>query len=836
MPNALEVHYCTPQPEDIQAIRDCMRELVSGTDRRPTKRGSRRFWGGNTTAEGSAEPPIISTVQWAKIAPFIATRDGRAWRRLPDLRKRIRRWEEYLDSQARKEYWPTFLFDACCSLPEEIPQQRYSKQQRQRCRAAIAAALADAPLLPAIKQLTCRLPSDNEYASGYRYRDIALPIGGSPPAWFSYRRTADLAAEGKAPDERNWVTPGLMKVVDPQYAERWRTVVRRWRDRHPYDDMVSFICDDVTREKTPDERARLAGALMCAAKAAVWHRACDYLLAYGRSSETSLSPAERRAAFIKPSWLEVHSDDSHLEAMLRSTTAKPPGQKNTRAQGDQQIAAALELAADDLAVENLLEINPLHGSDGWDAQLAAEAILDQLVIFLRQSDDLCELLFHRTVAPKPQLLTINPPPQAAPKTTETSESLSPIARPIERWLDHLHDLASGRSLGVGALRWAHDPANTQAVMHYLRSGDHPDRAKLTLGLLEALTTSISSPTSPDPAVLRTQMLVVNSAAWDVAAANDPKIFRFSKPLLHAVRPIDSPFVGTLYRCHATLATKTKQHQVAFNQIVRASHAIRAAGEVVTRIGEIERVNYVEALQQVTLQRAGAEIRALESFLVSPRHESSTSMTQVRELDRYADRLSVACTQDAHFAYRCLAELEQDPLPAAPQMGRVSTAAWRFNTRFQAARASILRGLVQMAEEKPGEAARSAPTLDVAAEYYKEAIAVARTSAQICHLTQAALTYALITGGKYLDPGNSVSGRIPAHMARPWADDLFDLDAASAYLLSHKFNAGPMINLKWFRGLQMMRREGLKEVYWAWRRQWADAFSEFSQIDRSNRWR
>jgi hypothetical protein len=392
-------------------------------------------------------------------------------------------------------------------------------------------------------------------------------------------------------------------------------------------------------------------------------------------------------------------------------------------------------------------------------------------------------------------------------------------------------LAAGTNVNPDRLRWAYDPDNAQSVIHYLRTQGHPDRSDLTLGLLQAVTTCIMFPANRDPAVLRGQMRVVNSAAWDVAAANDPRLLRFAEPLLRTVRPIDSPFVGTLYRCQATLATKNNHHSLAFNRILRAAQAIRGAAEMTLETGDLERINYIEALQQVTLQKAGAEIRALETFLQSPRHETPVNREDERDFCSFAERLSVACVRSAVFAYICLTELEQDPLPATPQMGRVSTAAWRFNTRYQAARAAILRALILAATRrsikgdiKPGE-----QMLAVAARFYQEAVAVAKGRQQVCLLTQIALTYALITGGRFLDPGRPPPDHVPAYMAMPLADDLFDLDGASAYLISEHFSPGPMINLTWRKADAAIRRQVPETIYAAWLHQWAPPFKESSRM-------
>jgi hypothetical protein len=831
MPNRLELSCRAAQADDVRAVRECIRALVMGTDRRASKEGARQFW---ELGEGPRPPsggPILTAYEWVQLAPFLAVRNGRTWRRLPELRRKLRGWEVDLDDGELAERWPLFLFDACCALPEEIPLLRCDKRKRDTHRDELAAALAGQLLLPSGSQTVCQRPSDDEFEPGYEYRDIVPPVNGGVPVWFSYRHTARLAAQGKEPDPRNWVVPGLLKVVDPHYHERLGAVASRWRGRHPGDYMVGFTCDQIIREKTPEERAGLAGALMCAAKAAVWQRAHEYLAAYGRPSGTEPSPAQRRAAYVQPSWLEFHSNEPDLEVMLQSLTPDYPRQKNTHGQGESQLAAALELAADDLALENLLDPGMRHFSDVWDAQCAADRILDQLVVVLRQGPDLDDLVFRRTRPASPLLLRINlPSGPLRPKPNGSSEPQQPLEEPSQRWLFSLAGLAAGSNVTTDRLRWVYDPENTQSVMHYLRTKGGHDRFKLTLGLLQAVTACIMYPANRDSAVLRGQMRVVNSAAWDVAAANDARLFRFTEPLLGTVRPIDSPFVGTLYRSQATLATKSNDHRLAFNRILAAGRAIRAAGDTTLETGDLERINYIEALQQVTLQKAGAEIRALETFLRSPRHKFAVSREDERDFCRFAEHLSAACVRSAVFAYICLANLEQDPLPATPQIGRVSTAAWRFNTRYQAARAAILRALILAALRepmsnslKPGE-----EMMAVAARFYQEALAVAKGRQQICLLTQIALTYALITGGRFLNPGDSPPDNVPAYMVMPLADDLFDWESASAYLVNEHFSPGPMLNLTWRRADVAIRRQPEK-IYAGWLHQWAVPFRESNRL-------
>ena len=197
------------------------------------------------------------------------------------------------------------------------------------------------------------------------------------------------------------------------------------------------------------------------------HRAHDDLNAYGRASAGELTPAERRAAFVQPSWLEILAEESDLARILRFLTPNIPEQKNTEGQGHRQLAAALELAYDDLAIVNLLDTTPSH-DDNWDAQRAAETILDQLVLFLRQGDDLDEMLFRRTTGRSSRLLAINPP-RSGSKSAGRNNRSKPVEPPSERWLDHLVDLATDKPLRPGALRWIYDPANTQSMMVYLRS-------------------------------------------------------------------------------------------------------------------------------------------------------------------------------------------------------------------------------------------------------------------------------------------------------------------------------------------------------------------------------
>jgi hypothetical protein len=817
MNHSLELGLFPAIPGDIRAIQLCIRELVMGTDRRPTKRGSRRFWEESGAIVGSASP-IMRANEWPRIAPFLTTGNGRSWRRLSELRRNVRLWDEFLDSSVRDEHWMTFLFDACCARPEEIPQQCHtSKQRRHIARVKIAAALACTPLLPLDNRPTCLRPSDDDFEPGYEYRDVAPPESGGPPAWFTYDQARKLVAQGKSPDRQNWVAAGLTKVVNPQNHERLCVVVKRWRDRRRDDHMVRLVCDEITRERTdPVAQGDLAGLLLCAVKAAVWHRAHDYLNTYGRTSTGELTPAERRAAFVQASWLEIRAEESDLATMLRFLTPNIPEQKNTEGQGHRQLAAALELAYDDLATVNLLDTTPSR-DDNWDAQRAAETILDQLVFFLRQGDDLDELLFRRTTGQSSRLLAVNPP-RPAPKPPGRNNRSKPVEPPSERWLDHLVDLARDRPLRPGALRWIYDPANTQSMMAYLRSASHPQRTLLTQGLVTALITSITSSASRDPSILRSQMRVVNSAVWDIAATGDTGLFRFTEPLLLTVRPVESPFVGTLYRCHATLATKNLRHHVAFNQILRAEHATRDAGEqIAAEADDLERINYVEALQQVMLQKAGAEIRALEAFLISPRHRAYVTQREARELRRFAERLSTACMQDAGLAYSYLTTLEEDRLPETLQIGRVSTVGWRFNTRFQAARAAILKALINMATDKPSET-----ELAMAALYYREASTAASTTSQICLLSQAALTYALLTGGRFLAPGDRLHSVLPPHLTTPWSSDghLFDLEAASMYLSDHRFTARVMATLSWPAARIAMRRVEPPEMYPAWLANWS----------------
>jgi len=816
--DGLQLSHRPPLPEDIRAIQLCIREIVMGTERRSTKPGSRRFWEHGGGRAESTGVPVLTADRWGRVAPFLTTGNGRSWRRLPELRKRVRSWEEYLDRSVRAEHWPAFLFDACCARPEEVPQQgQVSKQRRHVARAKVAAALANTALLPTESEPASLRPSDDDFEPGYPYREVVQPENGHPPPWFSYDDTFKSVAQGKVPDLRNWVTAGLMKVVHPQNRWQLSVVVQRWRAHHPDDYMVGLACDEIMRERTdPEGCGQLAGLLICSVKAAIWHRANGYLTAYGRASKDELTPAQRRAVFVQPSWLEVHADED-LALMLRSLAPDPLRQKNTKGQGDRQLAAALELASDDLAIVNLLDTTRSH-DDEWNAQRAAETILDQLVIFLRQGPDLDEMLFRRTTAQSSGLLRINPPPRPGPKLAGIKNRSQSIEPPSRRWLDHIADLASDRPLRPGALGWVDDPTNTQSMMAYLRSADDPRRPALTLGFLTALTRSISSAARRDPSLLRGQMRVVNSAAWDVAAAGDTRLFRFSEPLLDAVRPTDSPFVATLYRCQATLATKSLQHIVAFNQILRAEHAIRDARETIANdADDLCWVNYIEAFQQVLLQKAGAEIRALEALLTSPHHKTYVPQSEARELRKFAEDLSDACIQDSGLAYHYLAILEQEPLPATPQIGRVSTVAWRFNTRFQAARAAVLNALVLMATNKPPDI-----QLAIAAQYYREATAAAEATSQLCLLTQIALTYALITGGRFLAPANLVHTTLPPHLTTPWADDggLFDWETASRYLSHHRFSAGVMATLTWPAARIAMRRVEHPEVYPAWLAHWA----------------
>ena len=191
--------------------------------------------------------------------------------------------------------------------------------------------------------------------------------------------------------------------------------------------------------------------------------------------------------------------------------------------------------------------------------------------------------------------------------------------------------------------------------------------------------------------------------------------------------------------------------------------------------------------------------------------------RARELRRFAERLSAACMQDAGLAYCYLTTLEKDRLPETLQMGRVSTVGWRFNTRFQAARAAILKALILMATDKPNET-----ELAMAALYYREASTVASSASQICLLTQVALTYALLTGGRFLAPGDRLDNVLPPHITTPWSSDghLFDLETASMYLSDHQFTARVMATLSWPAARIAMRRVEPPEIYPAWQANWS----------------
>jgi hypothetical protein len=809
----------TASEQDIGLIQLAVRGLVRATDRRATKPGSVPFFDQHVDGTTLA-------ARWPAIGRFLTTAggDGPCWRRVPDLRTRIRSWESSLSPTTHERYWPLYLRRAGLLLPEEHDATKSAVAER-RASMSVARDLNGRIVLPAHRPLVGAAAT--ELGSDYDHFNTFAP---TPDGTFAEMYRSDAVLQRVAanrPIVGSWIGSSINRVIDPEHREPLSRVVDDWRARYSRGPMHQFVAEHLDR-LIHDERSRprLAALLYRAVKAEVWLRAVDYLTSEtDETDETSSDPALRRALYVRPAWMEQPTPPN--DPLFDWLSPEPPKQDNTSGQPEHRLAMALELAHADLHPHQIVDAGPRAN---W--QLPRTTVIDRLlnrIVALLYVDDNVEALLLRGQRRSHDLIRIDP---SAPTKNEAPRR--PTGRRDEKVRSELAVLAelSDEFLQETHVQSIRDPLSAHAIITALREGaGGAQRQDLTRKLVTGIVTQILDMEAPDPLWVEAQMRVLNSATWDLAANEEPTLPRIVAQTSSVVSPADSPFTATLYRCLATLATKRKDHDAALAFIMHADKTINASRPQPGQ-SDVFRINTIESLQQVKLQMGGALVRALESLLTSPRHlrEPESSVVAPRAIS-----LAVWTRNELTEAYNALVHLERDGLPATPDPDRVSSPAWRFNARHQLIRAILLSALVTAAT-RTGLAIDE--DLEMALHVYREATTAATGTAHHCLLTQVALLYAFLTHGTIPRPDDHAPAQLPTHLAhRHYAADgldYLDIEDASQYLYRNGYDAGVLATLRWPAALRALieppgNADSDRALYVGWRFRW----DPHAQKDMSN---
>jgi hypothetical protein len=711
-------------------------------------------------------------------------------------------------------------------LPEERPTALVTRQQFFTASGRISRMLGSTGVRSVDKSSDNSLPTqvEDRYRSYYPYRPTVVWTRDN--ANLAARLVEEAASSLVASRQpRSWVAAGLGELVLTSNRAALQRCVDSWRGGLGQNTMSQYVAEQLdTLLHTANSGGRLASLLLKSLQAEVWYRAVEYLSelengrggSNGAAGRVQMRPAIRRAYGIRPFWVDVPTPGT--EEFYVWLQDDMPGLENTDGQPSQQLAASLELARADLDPSCLLR----ERRTDWmlPPQIVANKLFDRLAILLERDDSILRVLTTSAVGGR--LIRVAKPVLLGEPIARRAQK--PVLDDMSSQLEDLRGVTESELRRRRRL-WLLDPQATYRVMTFLRATPLADRPQLTYKLAVGITELIKSPpaTGVDNVWIQDQMRVLNSATWDLASSNVPKLEEVLQDLLFAINPIVSPFAATLNRCFATVATKRNDHADALVYMQRALEQINNSKEVKPS-NDVYTLNLVESEQQVQLQLGGALVRALEGFLRSPRHLYSVNQGKA---GRFAGALADRTVEHLWIAYSRLMILEQE-LPDFPQPFRVSTVAWRFNTRYQLIRAMLLRYLVHSAWDRMGNThARkdeSRLALDTVHVIYREATEAATGQQQYALLTQLSLLYAFLTGGRFLAPSADAKEKLPDHLTHPQCvhagEDWCDRDGASHYLDTNQIDAGVLANLRWRPAQDLLIHASSDPCeYIEWRLQW-----------------
>lgn len=846
------------QPCDVQLVQRVAADITAGK-RRSGGHGA-SFWdirvGGRST--GSSSRTLAD--RWPMIGPLLCEDPSTTtWHRLPRIRTMIRGWQQFVPDDLLPA-WDEYLRETGIMPPEwaaERPRPDWDRSRRKRALDRLATALA-----PHLCTETGPGPTPEQRAvttSGYTYYVTLRPDPrGQLPHGHSASEVAEavMAAVTKAARLQPQVVghdldavltprarPVLIRSLDAWTAGQV-TPVRRYVGER----LVELARSDTTVPA-------LAEVLARGEKAAVWHRAAYYLGKRDEGAEAPElapydydTPALRAAARVAATWCELGSPDLAIrsqadpEQRVREELVELwDSSREARADDEyawRQLAARLELAHFDLNARHLIS----RRADEWP--LPAATVIDRLVgrvaLQVNAGQSVQQLAGH-TSRQRPRVI-VPAPPQPSGARSGYSRSPGPVQSTLPAGLlDRLAEVPIRPT--DGHLPELRDPRLAHAVVTELRTGRYAKKADATHGLTHVITNALVDDRRDDYEWEQQLMRVVNSSMWDMVNSKD----QFVPPLVDALqwkfKLPHSPFVATLSRCRATLATKRNSHLEADHHITEALRYVSAADTLASRNGlgvqapEFE-ANVLESLQQIVLQQAGARVRSLEDLLTTKRNAAQRADRQ-----KFSQMLlDIAWETERTYrrANQILEKIEvRHGLPQRPEPGRVSVASWRFNTRQQWIRSQLTLALVirgnlkyRSALDRPPDDLREERVQELlagAATVYREATRITTTTPQMKTLTQAALLYAFLSGGDFLPPHEKAA--LPAHLARPMAKDdvtgdrpraLFHVEMASAYLAGganeRSYDAGVLASLTWADGIEAFYVVD-ERLYHVWRLRW-----------------